>query len=196
MGALTGRRIVVPETREIEVLAGMLERHGAAVIRCPLVAIRDAADPTPVVAWLERFVTEPPDDLILFTGEGLQRLNKLAGLHGLSEKFVATLQRWAKAYTYSDTSPVPSMSSEDWARLNGIPTLIFRSGQSDLHHTRRTSEWVHELLPSSKFIEPPWGDREWIDRVAAWRDGKGTLFQNWPKLAPTILEFTARRAAT
>jgi uroporphyrinogen-III synthase len=96
MGALTGRRIVVPETREIEVLAGMLERHGAAVIRCPLVAIRDAADPTPVVAWLERFVTEPPDDLILFTGEGLQRLNKLAGLHGLSEKFVATLARVRK----------------------------------------------------------------------------------------------------
>jgi uroporphyrinogen-III synthase len=28
-GALAGRRIVVPETREIEVLAGMLERHGA-----------------------------------------------------------------------------------------------------------------------------------------------------------------------
>jgi pimeloyl-ACP methyl ester carboxylesterase len=112
------------------------------------------------------------------------------------EKFVATLQRWARAYTYSDTSPVPSMSSEDWARLNGIPTLIFRSGQSDLHHTRRTSEWVHELLPSSKLIEPPWGDREWIDRVAAWRNGKGTLFQNWPKLAPTILDFTARCAAT
>ena len=30
---LTGRRIVVPETREIEVLAGMLERHGASVLR-------------------------------------------------------------------------------------------------------------------------------------------------------------------
>jgi uroporphyrinogen-III synthase len=96
MGALAGRRIVVPETREIEVLAGMLERHGAVVIRCPLVAIRDAADPAPMVAWLERFVSEPPDDLILFTGEGLQRLNKLAGLHGLSEGFVATLAQVRK----------------------------------------------------------------------------------------------------
>src|SRR5277367_6524518 len=96
MGALAGRRIVVPETREIEVLAGMLERHGAAVIRCPLVAIRDAADPAPIVAWLERFVTEPPDDVILFTGEGLQRLNRLAELHGLSERFVATLARVRK----------------------------------------------------------------------------------------------------
>jgi uroporphyrinogen-III synthase len=89
--ALTGRRIVVPETREIEVLAGMLERHGATVIRCPLVAIRDADDPAPIIAWLERFVAAPPDDLILFTGEGLQRLNKVAGTTGLSEKFVAAL---------------------------------------------------------------------------------------------------------
>jgi len=93
MGALTGRRIVVPETREIEVLAGMLERHGAAVIRCPLVAIRDAADPVPLVAWLERFIATPPDDLILFTGEGLQRLHKLAGTAGLADKFVAALAR-------------------------------------------------------------------------------------------------------
>ncbi len=89
-GGLAGRRIVVPETREIEVLAGMLERHGAAVTRCPLVAICDAANPAPIVAWLERFVASPPDDLILFTGEGLQRLHKLADTVGLAEKFVAT----------------------------------------------------------------------------------------------------------
>jgi uroporphyrinogen-III synthase len=90
-GSLAGRRIVVPETREIELLSGMLERLGAAVTRCPLVAIRDAADPAPVVAWLERFVATPPDDLILFTGEGLQRLHKLAGSVGLAEQFVAAL---------------------------------------------------------------------------------------------------------
>jgi len=90
-GALAGRRIVVPETREIEVLTGMLERHGATVIRCPLVAIRDAPDPAPIVAWLKRFIATPPDDLILFTGEGLFRLNKLAGTVALSEKFVAVL---------------------------------------------------------------------------------------------------------
>ena len=95
-GALAGRRIVVPETREIELLAGMLERHGATVIRCPLVAIRDAADPSPIIAWLERFVANPPDDLILFTGEGLQRLNKIAGTVGLSDKFVATLAQVRK----------------------------------------------------------------------------------------------------
>ena len=95
-GALAGRRIIVPETREIELLVGMLERHGATVTRCPLVAIRDVDDPAPVVAWLERFVTAPPDDVILFTGEGLQRLHKLAETHGLSDKFVAALAQMRK----------------------------------------------------------------------------------------------------
>jgi len=90
-GALAGRRIVVPETREAELFAGMLERHGAAVVRCPLVAIRDAADPAPILAWIERFVAAPPDDLILFTGEGLQRLHKLAASHDLAEKFATAL---------------------------------------------------------------------------------------------------------
>jgi uroporphyrinogen-III synthase len=94
--ALKGRRIVVPETREIELLAGMLEKHGAEVIRCPMVAILDAADPAPVLAWIERFIATPPDDLILFTGEGLARLNKLAAAHELAEKFVAALARVRK----------------------------------------------------------------------------------------------------
>jgi uroporphyrinogen-III synthase len=43
--ALAGRRIAVPETRELDVFAQMLERHGANVVRCPLVAIRDVPDP-------------------------------------------------------------------------------------------------------------------------------------------------------
>ncbi|HWB51653.1 MAG TPA: uroporphyrinogen-III synthase [Stellaceae bacterium] len=94
--ALEGRRIVIPETREGEVLAGMLERHGATVVRCPLVAIRDADDPAPVVAWLRRFAAAPPDDLILFTGEGLRRLGKLAEAQGLAAPFTAALARVRK----------------------------------------------------------------------------------------------------
>lgn len=50
--ALAGRRIAVPETRELDVFAQMLERHGANVVRCPLVAIRDVPDLAPVVARL------------------------------------------------------------------------------------------------------------------------------------------------
>ena len=90
-GILAGRRVMVPETRELEVLAKMLERHGAAALRCPLVAIVDAADPAPVEAWLRRFVATPPDDLILLTGEGLSRLLGVAQRAGIEEAFRAAL---------------------------------------------------------------------------------------------------------
>ena len=52
----------------------MLERRGATVIRCPLVAIRDAPDPQPVLAWCREFAGGACDDLVLLTGEGLRRL--------------------------------------------------------------------------------------------------------------------------
>src|SRR6266536_1980606 len=65
--ALIGRRIVVPETRELDVFARMLEQHGAITIRCPMVAINDVVDAAPVVAWLRRFTSDPPNDLILMT---------------------------------------------------------------------------------------------------------------------------------
>ena len=48
---LAGRTVAVPETRELEVFAAMLERRGATVLRCPLVTIRDAPDPAPVLAF-------------------------------------------------------------------------------------------------------------------------------------------------
>ena len=90
-GILAGKRVMVPETRELEVLAKMLERHGAAVLRCPLVAIIDAPDPAPVEAWLRRFIATPPDDLILLTGEGLSRLLGVAGRAGIEAEFRAAL---------------------------------------------------------------------------------------------------------
>jgi uroporphyrinogen-III synthase len=77
-GALSGRRIALPEARELDRLARMLEEQGAETLRCPLVAIRDAPDPVPVEEWLGRF---PFDDLILYTGEGLRRL------HGFARRF-------------------------------------------------------------------------------------------------------------
>jgi uroporphyrinogen-III synthase len=72
--SLAGRTIAVPESRELDVFASMLERRGAAVVRCPLVAIVDAPDPTPVLAWARSFAQGDMDDLILLTGEGLRRL--------------------------------------------------------------------------------------------------------------------------
>jgi uroporphyrinogen-III synthase len=95
--ALTGRTIAVPETRQLDVLAGLLERRGAAVLRCPLVGIHDAADPQPVLAWLKRRLATPPDDLIVFyTGEGVERLVSAARRAGIEGDFVAALRRTRK----------------------------------------------------------------------------------------------------
>jgi uroporphyrinogen-III synthase len=71
---LAGRTIAIPETRELNVLAAMIEEKGATAIRCPLVGIHDAPDPVPIVAWLRELVAGTFDDLILLTGEGLRRL--------------------------------------------------------------------------------------------------------------------------
>ena len=75
IGPLSGRRIALPETRELDRLAQMLEAEGAETLRCPLVAIKDPPDPGPVQEWLGRF---PFDDLIFYTGEGLRRLHGFA----------------------------------------------------------------------------------------------------------------------
>jgi len=92
---LSGRTIALPESRELEVFAGLLERRGARVWRCPLVAIVDAPDSQPVLAWCRLFAAGAADVLVLLTGEGLRRLLALlerdAG--ALRPGFVAALAR-------------------------------------------------------------------------------------------------------
>jgi uroporphyrinogen-III synthase len=75
---LAGRRILVPESRELDLFARMLEERGAVAARCPLVTINDLEDPAPVEAWLQRLTAGAFDDLILLTGEGLRRLMSVA----------------------------------------------------------------------------------------------------------------------
>jgi len=88
---LAGRRIAILEHRELDRLGQMLEAQGAETLRCPLVAIADAPDPEPVLAWLNRFVEAPPDDLVLMTGEGLRRLCGFADRAGLQAAFRGAL---------------------------------------------------------------------------------------------------------
>ena len=92
-GKLAGIRILVPESRELDLFAGMLESHGAVTIRCPLVAILDLADPAPVEAWLRRLIAGGQDDLILLTGEGLRRMLAIADHAGLQAETVAVIGR-------------------------------------------------------------------------------------------------------
>ncbi len=95
---LSGRTIAVPESRELDVFASMLERRGAIVLRCPLVAILDAPDPQPVLQWIQRFNGGNFDDLILMTGEGLRRLLSCIDRHepDLRDGFVLELARIRK----------------------------------------------------------------------------------------------------
>src|SRR5262245_16629962 len=90
--ALSGRRIVVPEGRELSQLLRMLEEHGAEAIPCPMIAIRDASDAQPVEAWLGRFANGTCDDLVLMTGEGLRRLLGFARRIDLENAFLEALR--------------------------------------------------------------------------------------------------------
>jgi len=107
------------------------------------------------------------------------------------KRFIATLERWMVAYCPCGDETVPGLADADARRVD-LPALVFRSGESDAHHTRATSEQVAELLPNARLVEPPWGDREWIERQTARTGGEADgLFVRWPLLAPTLLDWSA-----
>lgn len=100
--------------------------------------------------------------------------------------FIEVLEGWMLAYCPCDDAVVPGLSAEEAAALD-LATLVLRSGESDLNHPRATSERVAATLPAARLEEPPWGDREWLERQAARARGEGTLFERWPLLAPQLL---------
>jgi pimeloyl-ACP methyl ester carboxylesterase len=105
-------------------------------------------------------------------------------------QFIETLERWMLVYCPDPSATVPGLPDAEFAAID-VPALVFRSGASDPHHTRATSERVAELLRQGRLVEPPWGDREWVERSAAAQRGQGGLFERWPLLAPQLLEFAA-----
>lgn len=104
------------------------------------------------------------------------------------KEFVRVLEQWMVAYCPCGGELVPGLAEEDARRLD-VPTLVLRSGTTDLHHRRETSEEIAKLLPNATLVEPPWGDSEWNERSAG---GQG-LFSGWPKLAE-VLDPWAREA--
>jgi uroporphyrinogen-III synthase len=91
-----GKVVAVPEARQLDVLAGLLERRGAAVLRCPLVDILDSPDEQRVVSWIERLIATPTDLVVFYTGEGIRRLMGFAARAGLERELVAALARTPK----------------------------------------------------------------------------------------------------
>jgi uroporphyrinogen-III synthase len=93
---LAGKVVAVPETRQLDVLASLLERRGASVLRCPLVGILDSPDEPRVLGWIERLIATPTDLLVFYTGEGVERLSGFAQRAKRREPFIAALARTPK----------------------------------------------------------------------------------------------------
>lgn len=93
---LAGKVVAVPEARQLDVLASLLERRGASVLRCPLVGIVDSPDEAGVVGWIERLIATPTDLVVFYTGEGVQRLVGFASRAGREAAFIAALGRTPK----------------------------------------------------------------------------------------------------
>jgi pimeloyl-ACP methyl ester carboxylesterase len=105
------------------------------------------------------------------------------------EEFAARMEAWGAGFLPQADSPVPGMRPEMFAGIN-VPTLVFRSSATDNAHPRRTSEWVAELIPTARLVEPPFGDNEWNERSDEYgATGVNNLFASWPELAAPLLEF-------
>jgi pimeloyl-ACP methyl ester carboxylesterase len=104
-------------------------------------------------------------------------------------EFVAVMERWGPQFLQNDESPVPGVSAADFARI-AVPALLFRTSPTDIPHPSRAQEWAHELIPGSRLVDSPWGDEEWnAQRAKTEATGQNLIFENWPKLAPQLLEF-------
>jgi uroporphyrinogen-III synthase len=90
---LNGYRILILETREEAQFSRLLAEQGADVLQCPMFTIHDAPDSAPIEAWIQRFISQPCDDLVLMTGEGLRRLVKLARRMDVEADFIAALAK-------------------------------------------------------------------------------------------------------
>ena len=102
-------------------------------------------------------------------------------------EFIATMQRWMAVYCPNDDEVVPGLTVAAANALD-VPALVFRSGESDISHTRATSENVARNLPNAELVEPPWGDSEWNERM----QDPHALFVRWKLLVPTLVDWAAR----
>jgi uroporphyrinogen-III synthase len=120
MGALSGRTIALPETRELDRLAQLMTEEGATTLRCPLIAIKDAPDQGPVEAWLRALAAGGMDDLIFLTGEGLRRLLAAADRIGLRAEVVAAVAAARKI----TRGPKPARALKEIGLSSDLPAAV------------------------------------------------------------------------
>lgn len=152
---LAGRTVAIPETRELNVLAEMIEEKGATAIRCPLVVIHDAPDPEPIVAWLGELVAGKFDDLILLTGEGLRRLLGFARRAEMFDDVVAAVGRIRKitrgpkpARALREIGLAPTLAAEQ-PTTDGVITTL----SNENLRGRAVGLQLYGQVPNPKLVE-------------------------------------------
>ncbi len=120
MKPLEGKTIALPETRELDRLAAILEEDGATTVRCPLVTILDAPDPAPVDAWLRELVSTGFADLVFLTGEGLRRLIARAEATGQREPVLAAMGQARKI----TRGPKPARALHEVGLATDLPAAV------------------------------------------------------------------------
>lgn len=103
-----------------------------------------------------------------------------------TEEFVAVMQRWADSFYPKSDAPVPGLDPAQLAAIK-CPVKVLRSGKSDIHHPRETSEALAAMIPGSQLVEPPWGPNEWNDGFR--EPDNSRRFHSFEKLAPMVIDF-------
>jgi len=91
--ALDGLTVLVPESRELDLFAELLEAEGATAYRCPLVQVCDLEDVKDCKAWIDAVIAGAFQDVVWLTGEGLRRLLAIAERCDCRAPFAAALGR-------------------------------------------------------------------------------------------------------
>ncbi len=105
--------VLVPESRELDLFAGMLEAEGAFTFRCPLVQILDLEDSSEADRWIEELIQRPFDDIIFLTGDGLRKLAILS--EARHDTFIRAL---GKTRTITRGPKPCACAARNWADTN------------------------------------------------------------------------------
>jgi hypothetical protein len=109
-----------------------------------------------------------------------------------ADGFIQKMRDWADWFFCALGQPISCTREGDLEGIK-VPALILRSGKSDFHHTRETSERVAAMIPGAELQEPPWGDREWLERLGAqFADPAAGLFVSMPRLVPQVTAFAKK----
>ena len=90
------------------------------------------------------------------------------------QEFIGTLEQWMLAYCPRPDELVPGVADDELRGLD-LPALVFRSGASDPHHTRATSEHLAALLPRASAGRATVGRRRVERTDGLGRVGRGPL---------------------